>query len=403
MNIALLGYGRFGRALTELILDSGRVETSGDRVPWEASGVGLRAFDPHWDVPAPIRAGSLAELVQGATHLVLAIPVPKTEEVLEQLLPLLERNELEGESSPLPLVVDVGSVKRGPVRAMERILGERVPWIATHPLFGPSSVVLGERPLRVVVCPNSHHPRAAEEARLFFEGFGCRVVEQSADEHDRVMAKTHALAFFLAKGLLDIEADADLPFSPPSFQAMAKTVESVRSDAGHLFLAIQNENPYAEASRRELLGALTKLHGRLVAARDSGTLEANTAPASTSHSGSRKDGETTTSDPDPLAIPDLGERAFELREARELIDDVDRELVVLLARRAELSRRAGRIKSKARRATQDPKREQELIATRRDWAQSLGIDPSWIQEAFELILEFSRSIQDEDKQNGEAG
>ena len=49
------------------------------------------------------------------------------------------------------------------------------------------------------------------------------------------MAWTHALAFFVAKGMIDAGAGMEVPFAPPSFQAIARTIEIVRSDAGHLF------------------------------------------------------------------------------------------------------------------------------------------------------------------------
>ena len=94
---------------------------------------------------------------------------------------------------------------------MSRILGDAVPWVGTHPLFGPTSVALGENPLVAVVCPNSTHPEAHHRARSLYERIGCRVVEMDPDSHDRLMAKTHALAFFVAKGMLD----AGVPGAPP--------------------------------------------------------------------------------------------------------------------------------------------------------------------------------------------
>ena len=102
----------------------------------------------------------------------------------------------------------------------------------------------------MVLCPSPLHPAAARRARAFYEQIGCEVIEQTPEGHDRVMAYTHALTFFVAKGMLDAGAGEAVPFAPPSFHAISRTIEAVRADAGHLFRAIQGENPYAAEARR---------------------------------------------------------------------------------------------------------------------------------------------------------
>src|ERR1019366_2790014 len=133
------------------------------------------------------------------------------------------------------------------------------PWVATHPLFGPLSLALAERPLRVVLCPAAADPGAAAEGRALSERIGSGVVEQTPEGHDRVMAHTHALTFFVAKGMIDAGAGMDVPFAPPSFQAIARTIETVRSDAGHLFSAIARDNPFAAEARKQLVQALSSI------------------------------------------------------------------------------------------------------------------------------------------------
>ena len=178
---AVLGHGRFGRALCELLTDA---------------GLRARALDPAAVIPEPWRAGGRAELVAGADVVVLATPVHTFRAELQAL-----REHL----TPGHLVLDVGSVKIQPETDLREVLGADIPWVATHPLFGPASLARGERPLRVVVCPNDQHPVAVVRARALYERIGCVVVEQDASTHDEAMAQTHALVFFLAKALLDIE------------------------------------------------------------------------------------------------------------------------------------------------------------------------------------------------------
>lgn len=345
-EIALLGYGRFGRALSELVQDA---------------GIAVRAWDPAANVPSALMVDGPGALAGTAGTVVLAVPVAATRDALASLRPHLGAEHF---------VIEVGSVKRGPVEAMSELLGRQVPWVATHPLFGPSSIALGERPLRAVVCPNPLHETAGERARRLYERIGCEVIEQDADVHDRMMARTHAIAFFLAKGLHEFGAERGTAFVPPSFAALSRAIDMVRGDAGHLFSAIERENPYAAAARRELLDALSGVHEQIGGDKE---------PVAQAEVG--------------LAIPGLGKQAPELRQTRELIDEVDQELVGLLARRAQLSRRAGRIKARRGRAIRDEAREQALLETRGQWAIGLGLPDDAVRAVFRVILELSRAVQ----------
>lgn len=344
IDVAVLGHGRFGRALAELAEDA---------------GLEVRAFDPAVEVPASRRAESLAALVTGAPIVVLAMPVTAMPAALASIAPLL---------TPDQLVLDVGSVKTLPVDAMTAALGDRIPWIATHPLFGPTSLALAERPLRVVICPNALHPTAASRARAFYERLGCWTIEQTATAHDKAMAETHALAFFIAKGMLDAGVDTRVPFAPPSFQAIARTVDVVRGDAGHLFAAICADNPHAGDARRRLLDALTAVNDAL--GQPAHDAIAIAPPAATN-------------------APPSPELAF----ARDRIDELDHEIVALLGRRAELSRRAMKAKQRLGQPLYDPDREARVLTARRTMADERGIDAESIEDVFRAILRFSRRVQ----------
>lgn len=343
-RVAILGHGRFGRALGGLLLEA---------------GMSYRTFDPYDPPPEALRAPSVEALVADTEIVVVAVPVPVIRSALETLRPHLQ---------PTQLVIDVCSVKVGPEEALRATLEGDIPWAATHPLFGPASLIRGERPLRVVVCPRPEQEPAVARARRFYEQLGCAVIQISASEHDQAMADTHALAFFVAKALLQLGVE-EHPLAPPSFQAMARTIQAVRSDAGHLFHAIQSENEYAAAARRRLIDALQEIDENLEQA--------------------------TELTPAAYAIPDLGARAPALMETRELIDEVDRELISLLARRAQLSLRAGR--AKAGKPVRDAARERSLLEDRLRWAAEAGLDETSVRDLFDAILRSSRRIQREDE------
>jgi prephenate dehydrogenase len=350
MKIAILGYGRFGAALGEVIL---------------AAAGEIAAYDPRVEVPAAVRATSPADLVRGAAFVVVAVPVSAMTPALGLIAPHLV---------PEQLVLDVGSVKVRPVQALEAALGARVPWVGTHPLFGPVSLARAERPLRAVVCPNAIHPLAAARARDFYQRLNCVVVEQTPEQHDRLMASTHALAFFVAKGILAVGGGGDIAFAPPSYQAIAHLLELVRSDAGHLFRAIQQENPFAEETRRALLDALREIHEDLEM--DDEEEDASSSKMSVT-----------------FAIPELDVRLPELRETRAQIDALDREIVALLARRSELAERAATAKESIGHGIVDTNREAQLVEARRAWADAMNLDANAIEEVFRAIIRFSRTMQ----------
>lgn len=233
-TVGIVGFGHFGRALGSL----------------------LAAADRPYVVHDPVLPGSAtpADLARQAAIIVLCVPVTSTEPVLRAMRPNL---------TPRHLVMDVGSVKLEPSSALARVLGADVPWCATHPLFGPAALTRNERPLRAVVCPNAQHPQAHHHAREFYQQLGCEVIEQTPDDHDRIMADTHALAFFVAKAMLEIGAAKERAFAPPSFRAMAQTIDTVRVDAGHLFSVIQLANPHAAAARQRLLSAMMRIDAEL--------------------------------------------------------------------------------------------------------------------------------------------
>jgi prephenate dehydrogenase len=255
MLIAILGFGRFGQALSDLLVQAGH---------------DVRAYDPNVAVPPGLAAASTADAVHGAQWVVLAMPVPHLRDALASLRPSLHAGQT---------VIDVGSVKLHPCATMDELLGAEIPHAGTHPLFGPLSLARGERPLRVVVCASAQHPATAAAARALFAGLGCEVIDQEPAAHDRAMARTHALAFFIAKGLVNMGVDDDMSVAPPSFQGLKHMVAAVRGDAGHLFAAIQQENPFAAEARSRLLESLESIHGKLLTEADeNGSLAIPTRP-----------------------------------------------------------------------------------------------------------------------------
>jgi len=353
-----VGFGRFGQAFATLLADAGHT---------------VSGWDPVAPVAADFAATSLPAAVEVADIVLVCPPVLHIEEAVRLIRPMLRSDHL---------VADVSSVRAPAEAAMAQLLGDAIPWVGTHPLFGPSSIARGDRHLRAVVCPNDHHPLAAARMADLYRSVGCTVDTQDPDEHDRSMAYTHALAFFVAKGLIDLDVMEKSAFVPPSFRAMAQTLEAVRSDAGHLFYAIERLNPHAGDARSHLMAALERVHAELERL-DPDTVRAVLTQADAAEELSA------------FQIPGLGQEAPALKQARDLIDEVDREMVELLARRQALAVRAGHIKGAQRLPVQDPARERRLLDSRAQWAREAGLDAGDVERLFESLMRMSRRAQHE--------
>ena len=184
------------------------------------------------------------------------------------------------------------------------------------------------------------------------------------------------LAGLLAFGQVPIAAEADAGSDSGSDAGKKAPVDISPKDpvaAGKAKHAFEQENPCAADARQELLDALSRVHNELET------------------SGAVVDGAEDR--PESLGIPDLGLDGPELMETRDLIDEVDLELIRLLARRAHLSKRAGSIKAIHGKSVRDPQRERTLLEQRRQWAGEHNLEPDSIDDIFAAVLRFSRALQ----------
>lgn len=344
LRIGIIGHGRFGSSFASLLTECGYAWLG-----WDCANT----------VPQAHAATNIGDLAARSELIVLAVPVSAFESVLRDLRPQLGSHHQ---------VMDVCSVKQHPSMLMDEVLGDAIPHVGCHPLFGPLSMARAE-PLRTVICSSPRHPATARTAHTLFESIGSEVTYMDPAAHDRHMALTHAMAFFIARGLLDLGLGEDFHWTPPSFAALAASIAAVRADAGHLFNAIQRENPYAAATRERLIEALTLIDERLAQAPvDTGLLS-------------------------PPNRPGGGQQPPALLEVREHIDELDRELISLLQRRCELSTRAAHAKRSVGAPVLDAGRERALLDQRGHWAEESGLPADVVQAVFRQILTISRRAQ----------
>ena len=81
-------------------------------------------------------------------------------------------------------------------------------------------------------------------------------------------------------------------------------------------------------------------------------------------------------------------------ELRKKIDDVDARIIKLLARRLRFSKRIGNMKKEQSLAIKDGERETSLLHKVCELAAAEGLDKSYVEEIYKLILKESRSRQE---------
>ncbi len=233
-TLGLIGFGAFGRLVAQHLQPHLRLS---------AFDVDPNAFDAD--------TATLSTDLPGAACcdiVVLATPVNRLEDVIRAIRPHLR---------PGAIVLDVGSVKLRPAEIMRRELPAHVSIVGTHPLFGPQSARHGIAGLKIAVCP-IRGDVAWRIAAFLRATLKLRVFVTTPDRHDREAALVQGLTHLIAKVLISMEP-WPTAMTTVSFDRMIEATEMVRYDAPEVFMAIERENPHAEAVRRRFFKLASEL------------------------------------------------------------------------------------------------------------------------------------------------
>ena len=235
--IGILGCGRFGAFLASRLRRDFSVVTSDVLDLRErAQAVGAR-----W--------GSLDE-VAACPWVVTAVPIGRLRAALTDLVPRM---------APRSTLVEVSSVKALPCRWLQDLLPPGVSAVPTHPLFGPDSAARSLSNLPFVVCPLPGHERAARRVAAYARSRGLRVVKLDPDEHDRAMARSQALTFFLSRVLTRLKLpDPEGPVGTLSYRRLRAALASVARDTDELYRDLVRLNPHAEGFVEEVAEAVSQ-------------------------------------------------------------------------------------------------------------------------------------------------
>ncbi len=209
-------------------------------------------------------AHDMKKEVERSDVVLVSVIIEQTEKVIRDVAPLMH---------PGSLIMDVTSVKTGPVKAMKTYAPKGVEVLGTHPMFGPTMKSLLGQTIIFTPVPGKTG-KWLEPMKSLFESDGARIEIIDAEEHDEIMAVVQALTHFAIIGIgsalyaLDFDVERSRRFMSPVYEILIDFVGRILDQKPELYASIQ-KNPKAMAARQTFVAECMRLCERA----DSGDLE----------------------------------------------------------------------------------------------------------------------------------
>ncbi len=184
----------------------------------------------------------------------VSVLIEKTVEVIREVAPRMHAGSL---------IMDVTSVKSGPMKAMKTYAPKGVEVLGTHPMFGPSMPSFRGQTIILTPVPGKSE-KWLPVIRSLFEADGARIEILEAEEHDEIMAVVQALTHFAYIGIgaalkaLDFDVERSRKFMSPVYEIMIDFVGRILDQNPELYAAIQ-KNPKAMKVRQAFVTECMRL------------------------------------------------------------------------------------------------------------------------------------------------
>ena len=162
------------------------------------------------------------EVILDSDITVFAVPIAITEKIIEMYAPYLKLGSM---------VLDVTSIKKWPAEALVKFSPKGVLVLPTHPMFGPFISTIATQIF--VLCPIKTEDKKDSRyiyLKDFLEKSWAKVVEETPEDHDRMMAVvqwlTHFNMFVLADTMkkLNFNIKRSFDFVSPIYKIMISSV-----------------------------------------------------------------------------------------------------------------------------------------------------------------------------------
>ncbi|KAG0477002.1 hypothetical protein HPP92_013415 [Vanilla planifolia] len=150
------------------------------------------------------------------------------------------------------LFVDVLSVKEQPRGLLLQALPQEADLLCTHPMFGPESGRDAWFGLPFVFDKVRVRDHALCDKYLaIFQAEGCRMIEMSCEEHDRIAAKTQFLTHTIGRILDQMEIEST-PIDTKGFEKLLQVKYSSMADSVDLYVGLFQQNKFAKEEMEKL-------------------------------------------------------------------------------------------------------------------------------------------------------
>jgi prephenate dehydrogenase len=238
-RVTIIGFGRFGKTLYRLLKDDFDVTIYKRN----------KSSDDNANITTELKKAYEADTI------FFAVPIESFEFVI---------SEHKDYFKPEHVLIDVLSVKIHPKKIFEKHLKDtKIQALLTHPLFGPDSSTDGFDGLPIALDKFT----ASEEVYTFWKDFfskkHLKIIEMTAEEHDKLAAGSQGLTHFIGR-LLDEFGLTETSIDTMGADKLQEVREQTCHDTWELFMNLQQYNPYTKAMRLKLGDAYDKLYNKLL-------------------------------------------------------------------------------------------------------------------------------------------
>jgi len=233
-KIAIIGKGRFGPILYKLLKDD--------------------FFVSVFDSKNSKTESDLKKIYKNEV-IFFAMPISAFESVIKKHKKYFKNSHL---------LIDVLSVKMHPKKIFNKFLRKsKTQALLTHPMFGPDSSKNGFFDLPIII----DKFKTSQKNYLFWKNFftkkGLRVVEMSAQKHDRLAANSQGITHFIGR-LLEKFRLKPTEIDSLGAKKLQEVIGQTCNDTWQLFSDLQNFNPYTRKMRMKLGRTYDLLYNQLL-------------------------------------------------------------------------------------------------------------------------------------------
>lgn len=238
MKIGVYGLGRFGSFWAESLAGTGN----------EVIAYSRSKHTP----PKGVRIGDEEEVLS-SDLLFYSVAISSFCDVLQSTGKRIGKNTI---------AMDTCSVKKYPMEWMSLNIPNDIYTIGTHPMFGPDSGKNGLKGLPIVMCQMKEIDERYERVKDLFISMDLKVIEMSADDHDRDAAFSQGVTHFIGRVLKEMNLE-NKEIATKGYVSLLEIVEQTCHDPLQLFYDLQRYNPYTRDMRHSLRIALENVGYRL--------------------------------------------------------------------------------------------------------------------------------------------